>query len=163
MRRTSIKPKRIHELAVEYLSTRSPARDNPEGGRPRIFEDALILSIASIQNLHQFSYREALEFCEDYFPDIPALSSYHYRLSKIPPRDAQGFIEFLGQKIASKAHQKVRFFIVDGTGFSFHDAYPMSFHRGTEIKKIRAHAKILALVGVFGKKRFAISATAGRP
>src|SRR3990167_438731 len=100
MRRTSIKPKRIYELAQEYLSDNKIIVSHPYGGRPRDYDDALILTIACIQNLHQFSFREALEFCGDIFPELPTLSTYHYRLSKIPPDTAQGFVAYLGEKSA---------------------------------------------------------------
>lgn len=163
MRRTAIRPARIYELAREFLGESKVAPSGTKGGRPRSFDDALILTIACVQNLHQFSYREALEFCGDIFPAIPTLSTYHYRLKKFSSGTGQKFIEFLGTKIATTPHQKVRFFIVDGTGFSFHDAYPMKLHLGTEIRKIRSHVKVTAMAGVFGKHRFAVSATAGRP
>jgi hypothetical protein len=132
MRRTSIKPKHIYELTQDYLSKKKIVVSRPYGGRPRDYDDALILTIACIQNLHQFSFREALEFCEDIFPDLPSLSTYHYRLSKISPKIAQGLIVYLGKKIKSQKSLSngVSFFITDGTGFSFHDLYPMKFHRG---------------------------------
>lgn len=163
MRRTAIRPARIYELAREFLGESKVPLGSRKGGRPRTFDDALVLTIACVQNLHQFSYREALEFCGDIFPEVPTLSTYHYRLKKFSSGTGQKFVEFLGEKITEKAHQKVRFFIVDGTGFSFHDAYPMKFHLGTEIKKIRSHVKIAALAGIFGHHRFALSAAAGRP
>jgi len=163
MRRTSIKPKRLYELAKEYLAAR-PGRAYPEGGRPREYDDALILTIASIQNLNSYSFREALEYCEDHFKELPALSTYHDRLSGFTPEIAQGFIEHIGKKIktiAKEAPKRGRFFVMDGTGFSYHDLYPMQLHRGTEIRKIRTHVKIGALMGLAGKKRFVISARAG--
>lgn len=153
----------MYELAKEFLGGPKVASDHGKGGRPRTFDDALVLTIACVQNLHQFSYREALEFCGDIFPQIPTLSTYHYRLKRFSSGTGQRFIEFLGTKIERNAHRKARFFIVDGTGFSFHDVYPMKYHLGTEIRKIRAHVKVAALAGVFGSHRFALSATAGRP
>ena len=166
MRRTSIKPKRIYELAQEYLSDNKIIVSHPYGGRPRDYDDALIITIACIQNLHQFSFREALEFCEDIFPELPTLSTYHYRLSKISSKVARGFVAYLGKKIQSQKSlsRGISFFITDGTGFSFHDLYPMKFHRGLEIRKIKAHVKAAVLAGVFGKKRrFIISANTGPP
>ena len=166
MRRTSIKPKRIHELAQDFLSEKKIITYHPKGGRPRDYDDALIITIACIQNLHQFSFREALEFCEDIFPELPTLSTYHYRLSKISSKIARGFIVYLGKQIESQKSSSngMSFLIADGTGFSFHDAYPMKFHLGTEIRKIRAHVKAAVLARVFGKKRrYIISANTGPP
>ena len=165
MRRTSIKPKRLYELAREYLATQPHPPPNPKGGRPRTYDDALILTIASIQNLNQYSFREALEYCEDHFPELPALSTYHDRLEHFTPDIAQGFIRHIGTKIVAatktKAPPKGRLFVMDGTGFSYHDSYPMKFFRGMEIRKIRTHVKIGALMGRSGKRRFVVSARAG--
>lgn len=168
MRRTTIKPTRLYELAREYMALRHVPMLNPEGGRPRSYDDALILTIACIQNLNQYSFREALEFCEDYFKELPALSTYHDRLKLLTSDIAQGFVEYTGKKVKESlphnkktSKEKGRLFVVDGTGFSYHDAYPMQLHRGTEIRKIQTHVKIGALIGFVGKKRYVVSAAAG--
>lgn len=116
MRRTSIKPKRLYELAKEYLAQRRVPPPNPEGGRPRTYDDALILTIVCIQNLNQYSFREALEYCQDHFKELPALSTYHDRLALLTSDIAQGFIEYIGKKIQSilpsKTSPKGRLFII---------------------------------------------------
>ena len=168
MRRTTIKPKRLYELASEYMALRHIPRSHPEdGGRPRQYDDALILTIACLQNLNQYSFREALEYCEDYFKELPALSTYHDRLKLLTSDIAQGFVEFIGKKIKETDNEKTsekkgRLFVVDGTGFSYHDIYPMKLHRGTEIRKIKTHVKIGALIGFVGMKRYVVSASAGK-
>lgn len=166
MRRTAIRPARMHELAREYLAAEKVVVIHEKGGRPQTYDNALILTVACIQNLHQFSLREALEFCDDLFPELPTLSTYHYRLSRISPKIAQGFVAHLGKKIQdvpkADAPKKGRIFVMDGTGFSYHDAYPMKLHLGTEIRKIRTHVKIAALMGLVGQRRFVVSAKAGR-
>lgn len=162
MRRTAIKPKRLYQLSREFMASQPCPGFNPEGGRPRTYDDSLILAIASIQNLHQFSFREALEFCEDFFPDLPTLSTYHYRLKTFNPRLPRKFIEYLAQKIQKSTSEKVCFFIMDGTGFSYHDAYPMKLYRGLEIRKIRSHLKVAALIASTKKRRFVLSAKAGK-
>jgi len=163
MRRTAIKPKRLRQLAQEYLSARPVPPPNPKGGRPRVYDDALILTIACIQNLNQYSFREALEYCEDHFGELPALSSYHERLSKFSSDTAQEFREFVGEKIKTTtkdAPQRGRVFVMDGTGFSYHDVYPMKLHLGIEIRNIKTHVKIAALMGLVGQRRFVVSAKA---
>ena len=165
MRRTIIKPKRLYSLARQYLATRPPPPPHPRGGRPKTYDDALILTIACIQNLNQYSFREALEYCEDYFSDLPALSTYHDRLAQFSSPIAQGFIEYIGKAIIlltkGNAPKKGRVFVVDGTGFSYHDSYPMRFFNGMDIRKIRTHVKIGVLMGLAGKRRFVVSALAG--
>lgn len=168
MRRTAIKPKRLYELAREYLALRHvPTPPNPEGGRPRTYDDALILTIASIQNLNQYSFREALEYCEDYFEELPALSTYHDRLAMLTSDIAQGFVEYTGKKILSLSNKntsskKGRIFVMDGTGFSYHDTYPMKFFNGMDIRKIKTHVKLGVLIGVANGKRFVVSAKADK-
>lgn len=169
MRRTAIKPKRLYQLAREYLAEKHVPPPNLHGGRPRTYDDALILTIACIQNLNQYSFREALEYCEDFFPDLPALSSYYDRLAQFTSDIAQGFIEHIGKKIVLESESgkdestKKSIFVVDGTGFSYHDSYPMQLFRGMEIRKIRTHVKIGALISLAGKRRFVVSAKAGPP
>lgn len=162
MRRTTIKPKILYRLAQEYIRT-LPQRAYAKGGRPRTYDDALILTIASIQNLNQYSSREALEYCEDYFPNLPALSTYHDCLSQFNSSIAQGFTEYVGGKIIvlSGNTPKRRVFVMDGTGFSYHDSYPMKFFNGMDIRKIRTHVKIGAIIGLAGKRRCVISTMAG--
>lgn len=167
MRRTTIKPKRLYQLAQEYMSSRPILLPNSKGGRPRIYDDALILTIVSVQNLNQYSFREVLEYCEDYFSDLPVLSTYHDRLSQFSSDIAQGFIEYIGKtiRLLSKKNKLStdRIFIIDGTGFSYHDVYPMKLFKGKEIRKIQTHLKVAALIGLIGKKRYIISANAGPP
>jgi hypothetical protein len=164
MRRTAIKPKHIHASARHYLRSRPKHAPSPLGGRPREYDDAVILTIACLQTLHQFSLREALEFSEDYFAEVPTLSTYHCRLERIPPDIAQGFIIYLGERIRSQKNARnVRFFIMDGTGFSYDDCYPMQFYLGTDIRKLQAHVKAVVIAGVCGKRRFVVSAATGPP
>ena len=163
MRRTTIKPKILYQLAKEYMSA-LPCRRYPKGGRPRTYDDALILTIAAIQNLNQYSFRETLEYSEDHFSDLPALSTYHDRLAEFTPDIAQGFIEYTGNKIvmiSKNTPNKRRVFVMDGTGFSYHDSYPMKFFNGMDIRKIRTHVKVGAVMGLVGKRRFVVSACAG--
>lgn len=166
MRRTAIKPKRLHELAKEYLANRGVVPPNAKGGRPKEYDDALILTIASIQSLNSYSFREALEYCEDHFPNLPALSSYHERLSKFTSDIAQGFIEYIGRKIIKTSEntpKQGRVFVMDGTGFSYHDSYPMEFLNGMDVRKIRTHVKVGALMSLVGKRRYVVSANANPP
>jgi hypothetical protein len=162
MRRTTVSPKQIYAFANEFLAAqRRQGRYGP--GRPKLYNDALIISIACVQNLYSFSFRETLEFCESQYAFLPVLSGYHYRLRQLPADTIRKFIEFLGAKIKEEGKTKISLFIVDGTGFSYKDDYPMKFYRGIEIRKIRAHVKVGALAGVLGKKRFILSAMAGPP
>lgn len=149
MRRTTVSPRQIYAFANEFISSQRQGRYGP--GRPKLYDDALIIAIACVHNLYSFSFRETLEFCESQYTFLPVLSAYHYRLQRLPSDTIRKFIEFLGTKIKQETKSKIRLFIVDGTGFSYKDDYPMKFYRGTEIRKIKAHVKVGAIAGVFGK------------
>lgn len=165
MRRTAIKLNRIYELAQDYIASRHNPTDKSKGGRPRIFSEALILTLACLQNLHQFSFREVLEFNQDYLKKkAPTLSTYHYRIKRVPIEIIQDFVEYISSKIKEIGKEGIQdILIMDGTGFSYHDVYPMKLYRGMEIRKIQAHVKVAALLGILGKRRFVLSARAGPP
>lgn len=92
----TIRPKKLRQLAREFLAASSLAERNAEGGRPKTYSDDLILTIAAVQKLGRFSFREALEYCKDSFPDLPSLSAYHERLQTFPQRLRKDFIAHLG-------------------------------------------------------------------
>src|SRR5439155_12212292 len=99
----------------------------------------------------------------EYFADLPVVSTYHCRLRTFTPEDAKGFVAFVGRKVSKNAPEEVRLCILDGTGFSFEDCYPMQFYRGEEIRKIQSHVKIEVIAGVFAQRRFIIAAAPGPP
>ncbi len=79
---------------------------------------------------------------------------------------AQGFIEYVGKKIVTLSKnmptKKGHIFVMDGTGFSYHDSYPMKLFNGMDIRKIRTHVKIAVVMGRVGTRRFVVSAKAGQ-
>lgn len=68
---------------------------------------------------------------------------------------------YLLLKKKTRLKKEGRVFVMDGTGFSYHDIYPMKIFNGIDIRKIRTHVKIGALMGLTDKKRFVVSASAG--
>jgi hypothetical protein len=63
MRRDKLPLSTIHTLVITLLAT-LPGPNPPakRRGRPRIYEDSLILTLWLSQTLHQLSYREVLSF-----------------------------------------------------------------------------------------------------
>ncbi len=96
MRRIIIRPKKLHKLAKEFIRLHPLPENNLEGGRPKTYSSSLILTIAAIQKLGEFSFRETLEYCEGYFTAVPSLSSFHERLGIFPRGFIKSFITNLG-------------------------------------------------------------------
>ena len=96
MRKIVIRPKRLYVLAKEFVRLHPLAEHGLEGGRPKTYPDALILTIATTQRLGDFSFREALEYCGYFFLKVPSLSSYHERLGTLPRGFIRSFIIQLG-------------------------------------------------------------------
>ena len=152
-------------LKIIYKITRSIINERPLvfRGRPKIYSEALIISIFLYQTLKDLSYREALEEASDILGLKPALSTYHYRVSKIPEKFLKILLQELARRLLKKEH-RFSFFISDGTGFSYHDIYPLKFLRGSEIRKVKAHIRVVPIIGVTSSgKRIIIIAETGGP
>jgi hypothetical protein len=96
MRKIVIRPKKLNKLAKEFIRLHTLPENNPEGGRPKTYSDSLILTIAAIQRLGEFSFRETLKYCRDSFSNVPSLSSFHERLGTFPRGFIKNFITQLG-------------------------------------------------------------------
>jgi len=52
--------------------------------------------------------------------------------------------------------------IADGTGFSYNNLYPLVYHRGTSIREVRAHVRVVVLMGILEDGgRVVLGATSG--
>ena len=52
--------------------------------------------------------------------------------------------------------------IADGTGFSYDELYPLVYHRGTSIREVRAHVRVVVLMGILEDGgRVVLGATSG--
>ena len=94
MRRSKLRLKTIFKI------TRAIINEKPLifRGRPKTYSDAFIISIFLYQTLKNLSYREVLEEAFDILGRRPALSTYHYRVSKLP----KSLLKFLLRELARK-------------------------------------------------------------
>ena len=157
MRRSKLNLNAIFKITQSVISEKSPQSK----GRPRIYSDALIISIFLYQILKKLVYREALEEAFLAFGQAPRLSTYHYRVSKLPKQLLKVILRKLAQKLLSK-EEKVCFLIADGTGFSYLDLYPFKFFRGLEIRKVKSHVRVVPVIAVTSSgRRIVLSAETG--
>lgn len=157
MKRTTISPYQLYTIIEEYTrGLKTSTR-----GRPRLYSDTLILTIAGIQNLYGFSYRESLDFARWFFTEVPSLADFHYRISCIDIRILEEFLMFLGNKLVAQGYIPEHS-MIDGTGWSYHDIYPLYFHRGTEVRMVQSHVRAIVIAGMYKKKRFVLGAIHGK-
>ena len=151
-------------LETIYKITRAAIKEKPfiTRGRPRTYSDILILTLLLYQTLKNLSYRETLEEAFTTFGKAPALSTYHYRVSKLPEKLLKTLLQELAKKLFNKQGNQALFLITDGTGFSYHDLYPLKLLRGLEVKNVKAHIRIVPIIAVTSSgRRIVTSAEAG--
>ena len=160
MKRTTISPSYIYTLTSKFTNKVGADRVHKRG-RPRTYSDALILAITGLKELYGLSYREALDFGTWFYDRAPSLSTFHYRVGEIGIDTLEKYLEFLGNELIEQGLVPDTY-LMDGTGWSYHDVYPLKFLRGTEVRKVKSHVRAIALVGVSGKRRYVLSAISGR-
>ena len=61
-----------------------------------------------------------------------------------------------------KTAHSVRLAIADGTGFSYNNLYPLVYHRGTSVREVRSHVRVVVLMGILEDGgRVVLGATSG--
>ena len=61
-----------------------------------------------------------------------------------------------------KTAHSVRLAIADGTGFSYDELYPLVYHRGTSIREVKSHVRLVVLMGILEDGgRVVLGATSG--
>ena len=159
MIRTKITISFVYRLTKKFASSlrRKRFQNIHRKGRPQFYSDALFLTMLLVRQIYGYSYRETLQAIKNELKlkSLPALSTSHYRLKKMPTSLIIEFHKFFVKWILSKLPNQIDFIIADGTGFSYNDLYPMKFHRGEEVRHIRSHVKVCAIIGVLkrGGKR----------
>jgi len=118
MRRSRLDFIRIYRLLQSFLRNKtSPSSPECEKHRgcPDTYDDTLILALRLFQTLWQLSYRETLETVSKAGFSVPALSTYHYRIRKIPISVLQELLEQTGEALFRRHKGKWRSLMVDGT------------------------------------------------
>ena len=112
-------------------------------GRPRKYSDKFILVLLFYKTIHNLSFRDLRFFMIEIFGYSPAISTIHYRFSKL----SISVLEELFNRIVSElVGKEVELFIPDGTGFGYDGMYRLNWMRGKEIREVSSHVKTVVVV-----------------
>ena len=67
----------------------------------------------------------------------------------------------MGRKIA-REELSPEAYIIDGTGFSYHDLYPLNLLRGTQVRMVQSHVRAVVMAGFSKGRRFILKAVSGQ-
>ena len=92
------------------------------------------------------------------------MSTYHYRIRKIPISVFQELLEQTGEAVFRRHKGKWQSLMVDGTGYGFRDRYALKWFRGTEVRLVQSHVRLVLLVVVSDKgKAVVLGEAVGSP
>jgi hypothetical protein len=138
---------------VERFLKEQPLPQIKRRGRSKLYTDEFIIALWLFQVLHKFSYREVLEYVSNEGYSVPALGNYHYRVKKLPLERLQNLIGSVSKEFFRREGIRLKGIVVDGTGFGYRERYVLRWLRGTEVKEVSAHVKVVVIVGVDERNR----------
>lgn len=92
MNKQDLKFKEILELTKQVLKEKD-FTEKPKGGRPRKYDDTLVIAIYVYQQIANLSFRKVLKKVKNEFGKAPYLSVYYYRISILPESLLNSIVE----------------------------------------------------------------------
>jgi hypothetical protein len=93
VRKSRLPLKKLYTFVSHFLKRVSPNRQAKKKGRPRKYEDTLIITLWLFQVLNNYSYRETLEKAKNEGFNVPSLCDYHYRVKKLDDELLKSILE----------------------------------------------------------------------
>jgi len=91
--------KEVLKLCKKYFKK----KETPKRGKPKVYQDYFIIFIAIIMQMYNYSFREVIVILErELKMKLPALSTLHYRLSKLDDKLLEKAILKISQEIIKK-------------------------------------------------------------
>lgn len=162
MRRSKLPLKKLYEFTKRILENKNPNQKVKKKGRPKKYQEPLIIALWLFQILNKRSYRETLEEAKNQNFDVPSLSDYHYRVRQLDEELLQLILKESSKLLLE--NKQINCYIADATGFGFGDRYNLNWKRGTQIKTVQAHVRLEVVMAVDENGRKIITAVeTGRP
>ena len=151
-RRVSVKRvdlKRLYkELFVKLDKVYERKIKKKKRGRPKKYKESLIYFALALKIARNLSYRDLEHKLKELnlFDKVPNFSSIFYRFKHLNELTIGYFIK----KIASliKNIEKIKYSIIDATGFGFDESFNLKMLRGKELRKVKSHIRLEAIVCV---------------
>jgi len=147
----------------EICNTLRPSQHSKRG-RPRAYEDHLIVAALLIKILENLSLRDLEERLKDLFPKVPDFTTLHYRFKKLEQSYLKKLIEKTAEEIMERLQAKeFHCLIADGTGFGYAQAYELKWKKGEELRNVKSHVKTEVLIGTVQGKAVVVGVNTGKP
>ncbi len=132
-------------------------------GRPKVYEDYIIIAALLIKTLERLSLRNLEERLKDIFPQVPDFTTIYYRFKKLNQDYLKELIEQTAKQIIEELKAKELYcLIADGTGFGYAQTYNLPWKKGKELREVGSHVKTELLVGVVKNRSIALSVQIGK-
>jgi len=147
----------------EICNTLRPSQHSKRG-RPRAYEDHLIVAALLIKILENLSLRDLEERLKDLFPKVPDFTTLHYRFKKLKQSYLKKLIHKTAEEIIERLQAKeFHCLIADGTGFGYAQAYELKWKKGKELRNVKSHVKTEVLIGTLRGKAVVVGVNTGKP
>jgi len=161
MRKSALPLEKLHTFVKFFFSNAKLSQQTTKRGRPREYDDTLIISLWLYQTLNGYSYRETLEKAQQQGFEVPSLHDYYYRVEQLDEELLKLILEECAKLLLHE--NKIQFYIADATGFAFGDKYNLNWQRGTEVRTVKSHVRleVIAVVDEDGKRVITAVETGG--
>ena len=153
MKRERVKVKRVDlkelyerffkKLDVVYEKVKKKKR-----GRPRKYKESLIYFAFVFKVARKLSYRDLEHQLKEIklFEKIPDFSSLFYRFKHLNELILGYFIKKIANLI--KQIEKIKYSLIDATGFAFDDSFHLKMLREKELRKVKSHIRLESIVAI---------------
>jgi hypothetical protein len=120
-------------------------------GRPKKYKESLIYFAFAFKVARNLSYRDLEHQLKEInlFDKIPNFSSIFYRFKHLNELLVGYFIKKIANLI--KNFNKIKYSLIDATGFGYDDSFKLKMLRGKELRKVKSHIRLEAIVSVTNK------------